>query len=670
MKKYVLSFCILFFFISSLAQEGWRKNEMEVKVFLISTNDARTLSDLHLTGDVYSNAGYALMYVTPAELEKIKTTELKYEILKDNLNDYYSNFWLGKAESYHTYEQIIALMDSLSTAVPSICKKVVIGSTATGKELSYLKISDNVNVDESEAEVAFTGGIHGDELGGPENLIRFARYICKSYGTNTEITNLINNREIFIYTMVNPYGRINTTRYNSNGVDCNRDFGYMGNNGTTAYAEIETKKIRDFMYDNQFTIHVTFHSGIEELLFPWCYRSTNAPNYSVVRNLCQTYATASGYSSLPYLQSYADYPTNGELIDGSYGINGAESITMEISTNKQPTDIAGYYQKNVNPMLAMIKNAGYGLEGLITDSVTGNPIAAAVFVNNYFPVYSDTLVGDYHKYVLAGTYTVKVVANGYQTRTITGLTVSSASSTITNIKMKPANGGYIYKVVAMNIPNNNTADEGNTPAVIGAPDNINYSIGKNGWIIVDMLRPINNITGNDFSVFEGDASPESYTCYASQSMDGPWTSLGTGTGTKEFDLSTLNKARFIKIVDDNDGTATVADAGFDLDAIQVLGQTVPIFSNEKENSLAAQIFPNPFNAEVNIEYLINHTSKVYITFYNVIGENVLQVTEENNGLGKSTINMNTAKLKNGIYNCVIRTDNQTISPVSKIIVKQ
>ena len=59
MKKYVLSFCILFFFISSLAQEGWRKNEMEVKVFLISTNDARTLSDLHLTGDVYSNAGYA-----------------------------------------------------------------------------------------------------------------------------------------------------------------------------------------------------------------------------------------------------------------------------------------------------------------------------------------------------------------------------------------------------------------------------------------------------------------------------------------------------------------------------------------------------------------------------------------------------------------------------------
>jgi len=185
-----------------------------------------------------------------------------------------------------------------------------------------------------------------------------------------------------------------------------------------------------------------------------------------------------------------------------------------------------------------------------------------------------------------------------------------------------------------------------------------------------MLRPINNISGNDFSVFEGDASSESYTCYASQSMDGPWTSLGVGTGTKEFDLSTLSKARFIKIVDDNDGTATAADAGFDLDAIQILGQTVNLNSNEKEKNFAVNIFPNPFNEEVNIEYSLSLATKIYITFYNVIGENVLQLTEENNGLAKSTINMNTDKLRNGIYNCVISTDNKTITPVSKIMVKQ
>ena len=85
-----------------------------------------------------------------------------------------------------------------------------------------------------------------------------------------------------------------------------------------------------------------------------------------------------------------------------------------------------------------------------------------------------------------------------------------------------------------------------------------------------MQYPIQDVIGADFTVYEGDSSPEGYYCYASQNMDGPWVLLGTWNGTTQFNLATggLTQAQFIKILDDGDGTAVAPDAGFDLDAIK------------------------------------------------------------------------------------------------------
>ena len=86
-------------------------------------------------------------------------------------------------------------------------------------------------------------------------------------------------------------------------------------------------------------------------------------------------------------------------------------------------------------------------------------------------------------------------------------------------------------------------------------------------------------TGNDFKVLEGDTSPEGYYCHVSQTMDGPWTSLGSATGSTAFDLSTgpISGIRYIKITDDGDGLTNANDAGFDLDAIEIL--TPPLIAD-------------------------------------------------------------------------------------------
>jgi len=651
--------------VSVYPQKGWRDHESEVKVKISGPDDAKLLHDLHLNGDIHLLAGDAMLYVIPSELERLKETGLRMEVLKEDLNESYRGFWSGRAEQYHSYEQIIALMDSLANAFPGICKKIVFGLTPQGRQLTCLKISENVNQDENEPEVLFDGGIHGDEIGGPENLIRFARYVCVSYGSDPEITDLVNSREITIYPMVNPDGRANMSRYNSNFVDCNRDWGYMWDgegNSPEPFSQPETRAMRNCLNNHRFVIHVTYHSGEEVVLYPWCYRAAHVPDYAALSQLAESYSTSSGYTNLQVRQSYADYPTSGETIDYSYGADGTDALTMEISNNKQPpgSQIQYYFQNNLPAMIAMIENAGSGIEGTVTNSNTGEPLKAVIFINNFFPIYSDSTVGDYHKYLLPGIYSMKVIANNYLTKVINNVFVTGQSPTVINVQLQPGTGHYATKIGAVVIPGNNFNDEANTPGAIGSPDSISYSLGKNGWIIVDMEDTVVNIPGDDFTVYQGNTEPEGFSCLVGQTIDGPWISLGSGTGTTAFDLEPTgwSSIRFIKIVDDGDGQPNVPDAGFDLDAVGTILQPTGIIGTDGVTGYF-KISPNPANETVIIETQ-DKTVNGTITIYNAQGQEMLskQIT---NGFSR----INIRSLARGVY--FVNFTNEKTAAVGKLI---
>ncbi len=574
MKNLALLLFLACFFATTFAQ-GWRTDEMEVKVQISSKTDALDLYNLKFTGDIYLK--HAILFVTPEELKVLDNNGFEYEIVVQNLNKYYEHFW-EKDDAYHSYQEIIDLADSLSDNYPDICTKHIFGTSVGGRQLAALKISDNSAIDENEAEVMFDGGIHGDEIGGAENVIRFARDLCRDYGSDPEITELVDNREIWLYLMVNPDGRVNNTRANINGVDLNRDWGYMWDgwgNSTGAFSQPESKGLRACSYNNQFVVHTTYHSGTEYISCPWSYRSSTPLDMTRILHLAGLYADVSGYSNMEYGQGNSGmYAINGSTKDSNYGAMGSISWSMEISYDKHPpaSQIMLFYNYNVPSMLAMIEHSGYGIEGIITDAQNGDPIAASIFVEDYLPCFSDPEVGDYHKYLLPGTYDILVKANGYQDKLVTGVSVSALTSTVTNIQLDASDHQSIYRLISSQIPNNNDADEGYTWNIIGQPDNMNYSIGKNGWVVLDMQDIIFDGSGPDIMVFEGDATAEGYTMYAGESMDGPWHSMGTGTGTAEFDFAncTLSEARYFKIQDDGDGNANQNDAGFDLDAIQAL----------------------------------------------------------------------------------------------------
>jgi hypothetical protein len=583
MGKIYLIFAIILLFLESNAQPGWREGEMEIKVIFDGPYQAAQLNRLNLIGDLYSHAGYALLLVTPEELVTVKSGGFSYEILVNDLNEHFRDFWSTR-DQYHTYDGIIQKIDSLCTDYTSICKKYNYGLSVEGRELVAVKISDNVNLDENEAEVMFDGGIHGDEIGGSENLIRFAGFLCESYDIDPEITGLINDREIWLYIMVNPDGRVNMVRYNSNGVDLNRDWGYMWDgegSSPGSYSQVETRALRTCMMENQFVVQTSYHSGTVFLAYTWSYRPDPCPDLAHIDQLAGVYAAASGYTDLPYGQGYTGmYAINGSSKDAIYGVMGSIGWTIEISSDKQPpaSQIQYYYDINEPAMISMIEYAGYGLNGIVYDATTGDPVAATIFVDDYYPCYSDPENGDYHKYLLAGSYLVKVVANGYEPLTQTAIIVNSPSTTL-NFALQTTYNHFAYRVIACQIPGTNFADEGKTYAALWAPDSVNYSIGRAGWIILDMQGNILDGPGSELIVHEGDTDPEGFSCFTSTGMDGPWTLLGDGMGTTTFDFSAagITEARFIRITDDGNGQTYADNAGFDLDAVEAPEQPQVIF---------------------------------------------------------------------------------------------
>jgi len=340
MKTYWLLLIFLFSISMSYA-EGWRPGEKQILITINSQEQAALISELKINYDVVSE-NQIRAYVIPKELAWLDNSGIAYQVEIENLKTYSQSMQQIDA-TWHSYQDIINLADSLEQEFPAICAKHIFGTSLGGRQLAALKISDNVSVDEPEAEVMFDGGIHGDEYPAAENVIRFARDLCIGYGTDPDITYLVDNREIWLYLMVNPDGRVSVSRYNNNGVDLNRDWPYMwdGIGGSTGpCSQVESKALRECMYNNQFVVHTTYHAGTEKISLPWSYRPDQPHDWNHIYHLAGIYSSSSLYPNLTYAQGYGSmYPINGSTKDSNYGIMGSISWSMEISYEKMPPTI-------------------------------------------------------------------------------------------------------------------------------------------------------------------------------------------------------------------------------------------------------------------------------------------------------------------------------------------
>ncbi|MFJ7075064.1 M14 family metallopeptidase [Streptomyces sp. NPDC098781] len=270
---------------------------------------------------------------------------------------------------YHNYAEMTSEINSLVSANSSIASQRVIGTSYQGRNIVAIKISDNVGTDEAEPEVLFTHHQHAREHLTVEMALYLLRELTSDYGSDSRVTSMVNNREIWIVPDLNPDGGeydIATGSYRSwrknrqpnsgssaVGTDLNRNWNYRwgccgGSSGSTssetyrgasAESAPEVKVVANFVRSRvvggkqQIKAGIDFHTYSELVLWPFGYTYSDtttgmtADDRNAFAAVGQKMAASNDYTAE---QASDLYITDGSIDDWLWGNQKIFSYTFEM----------------------------------------------------------------------------------------------------------------------------------------------------------------------------------------------------------------------------------------------------------------------------------------------------------------------------------------------------
>lgn len=330
--------------------------------------DVESRSTIAATGAFIVEVGhdYILVEATPAEIKALMNLGFK-----DIRRFEFSNLeaFPPADSAYHDFAEMTTEIQQAVTDHPTIFALSTIGASYQGRAIYLGKISDNVGTDENEPEVLFTHHQHAREHLTVEQALYTLKILTDEYGTNQQITDLVNSREIWVVFDMNPDGGeydIATGSYRSwrknrqpnsgssfVGTDLNRNWDYRwgccgGSSGSpssetyrgpSAFSAPETAVVRDFVNsrvvggEQQITVAIDFHTYSELILWPYGYTMTDVPSdmtqddHDVHVAMGQAMAATNGYTPE---QASDLYITDGTIDDWLYGIHRIINYTFEM----------------------------------------------------------------------------------------------------------------------------------------------------------------------------------------------------------------------------------------------------------------------------------------------------------------------------------------------------
>jgi len=363
---------------------------------------------------------------------------------------------------YPTYQQYLDFMTGFATSYPAICKLDTVGTSIQGRLILSLRISEQVGQEAAEPQFLYTSSMHGDEVTGYVLMLHLIDYLLSNYGIDPAVTELVNTTEICINPLANPdgtfYGGNNTVygavRYNANGVDLNRNFPdpKVGQHPDGNDWQVETEAWMSYAENNHFTMSANFHGGAEVFNYPWDTWSKLTADDDWWQFVGREWAdTVHVYSPPGYFTDLDNGVTNG---NAWYEINGGRQdymnywhncreVTLEISNIKilPVSQLLSYWDYNYRSFLNFIKQSQFGINGIVTDTVTDVPVEAKVFINghdkDFSEVYSRSTTGFYARPIYEGTYNVTFSAPGYYTKTMRDVSVAKWTSTNIDVQLRP-----------------------------------------------------------------------------------------------------------------------------------------------------------------------------------------------------------------------------------------
>lgn len=264
-----------------------------------------------------------------------------------------THFNLGTMGGYLKYEEMLAELDEMVATYPNlITAKAPISTfvTAQNRPLYYVRISDNPNIDESaEPKVLYTAIHHAREPMSLMETIFFMWYVLENYGSNPELTYIVDHMQLYFVPCINPDGYVYNQTTNPNGggmwrknrrlnsggsygVDLNRNYSYgwgttgtsftQSNDtycGTAAFSEPETQAMRWLVQNNKFVTAFNAHTYAEDILFPIGTTTAEfADHHDYFQEYTNKMVELNGYGAI---KSSALYPASGDSDDYMYKVD-------------------------------------------------------------------------------------------------------------------------------------------------------------------------------------------------------------------------------------------------------------------------------------------------------------------------------------------------------------
>jgi hypothetical protein len=623
-----------------------------------------------------AQASWVTAYADDAKVRELRELGYQVTILVQDYRTLTAPFG-----TYATYAEVCSTMASLAQQYPAITKLETLGFSALGRAIPIMKVTNNPTQEADKPRIRLNGVHHGNEKIATEITLSLLEYLCQTYDTNAFVHSLVDTREIWIDPIFNVDGHIANSRYNGNGVDINRDYGYMwggmSDSSPAPLSQPETRAMREHAERHVINLEFSYHSSASYVNYLWDNHPADPDDSDWIIALSDRYAdsTYGPSSQLQPINGFDWYECDGSCQDQTFGIYGGLGWTIETPLPSARPGVDSICVANRRALLDVIRLAGWGITGLVHDSLTGAPLFARVeFLNpSRWQTYTQPQVGDFHKMLAPGTYSVRATANGYVPLTISDVSVPESGAVSLDFPLVRESAGspfYVQKAVIVRRYDRTYSYSDWVTSAFGPPDSVYYSVGSSdvrpSYVVfdVDPNQPVRNHVGDDITVY----ATGKYSLYAGNDWAGPWSALGTALGTASFDLDSagLDSARYLKVASDSLAR---------IDAIAYFGQPATLVETPNLARLLTRFrtSPNPVSRQTTIDLGFAGPVVADVSVLDITGRTVRTLARGSMGNSPSRLVWNLRDdqgrvVPEGIYFCSVSSNCGFLS--RKIVVER
>uniref|UniRef100_A0A452U0V5 Carboxypeptidase D n=1 Tax=Ursus maritimus TaxID=29073 RepID=A0A452U0V5_URSMA len=346
---------------------------------------------------------------------------------------------------HHHFPDMEIFLRRFANEYPNITRLYSLGKSVESRELYVMEISDNPGVHEpGEPEFKYIGNMHGNEVVGRELLLNLIEYLCKNFGTDPEVTDLVRSTRIHLMPSMNPDGYEKSQegkeyvigRNNSNNFDLNRNFPDQFFQITDP-TQPETIAVMSWMKSYPFVLSANLHGGSLVVNYPFdddeqgLATYSKSPDDAVFQQIALSYSKENSqmFQGRPCKNMYPNeyfphgitngaswYNVPGGMQDWNYLQTNCFEVTIELGCVKYPfeKDLPKFWEQNRRSLIQFMKQVHQGVKGFVLDATDGRGILNATIsvaeINHPVTTYK---TGDYWRLLVPGTYKITASARGY-----------------------------------------------------------------------------------------------------------------------------------------------------------------------------------------------------------------------------------------------------------------